>query len=56
MNKTIKYVSLDVHKDSITIAIADEGREGEVQIYGEILNNFRYIDKIMRTFFDKTAS
>jgi hypothetical protein len=37
--KSIKYVGLDVHKDSITIAIADDGRDGEVRVYGKIVNN-----------------
>ena len=35
----IKYVGLDVHKDSITIAIADEGRDGNVRLYGKIRND-----------------
>ena len=29
---SIKYIGLDVHKDSITIAIADGGRAGEVTV------------------------
>jgi len=29
MKKTIRYVGLDVHKDTIVIAVADEGREGD---------------------------
>jgi hypothetical protein len=27
MNKSLRFVGLDVHKDSITIAVAEEGRE-----------------------------
>lgn len=36
MKQSIAYVGLDVHKDSITVAIAEEGREGEVRLYGTI--------------------
>jgi transposase len=55
MNKTIKYVGLDVHKDSITIAIADEGREGEVRFYGKISNDFNQIDKVMRKLISQNS-
>jgi transposase len=48
MKRKIKYVGLDVHKDSITIAIADEGRNGNVRVYGKIANNHLQIDKVMR--------
>ncbi len=36
MKQSIAYVGLDVHKDSISVAIAEEGREGEVRHYGTI--------------------
>jgi hypothetical protein len=36
MEKTIKNIGLDVHKNSISIGIADEGRDGEVRYYGHI--------------------
>lgn len=55
MHKTIKYVGLDVHKDSITIAIADEGREGEVRVYGKISNDFNQIDKVMRKLISQNS-
>ncbi len=38
MNKIVKYIGLDVHKNSISIAIAEEGRKREVNFYG-VINN-----------------
>jgi transposase len=55
MKKIVKYVGLDVHKDSITIAIADQGRNGEVRIYGKIANNLNQIDKFVRKLTSKNA-
>ncbi len=55
MSKTIKYVGLDVHKDSITIAIADEGRNGNVRVYGKIANDPVQIDKVMRKLISQNA-
>jgi transposase len=55
MKKTIKYVGLDVHKDSITIAVAEEGREGEVRVYGKISNDFNQIDKVMRKLISQNG-
>ncbi len=31
MKKTVKYIVLDIHKNSISIAIADEGRDTEAR-------------------------
>jgi transposase len=55
MNKIVKYVGLDVHKDSITIAIANEGRNGNVRVYGKIANNFDQIDKVMRKLMSQNS-
>jgi transposase len=55
MKKIIKYVGLDVHKDSITIAIADQGREGNVRVYGKIANDLNQIDKVMRKLISQNA-
>ena len=46
--KSIKFIGLDVHKNSISIAIADEGRDGEVRYYGRINNSMNQLDKIIR--------
>lgn len=40
--KTIKNIGLDVHKNSISIGTADEGRDGEVRYYGKIDNSKCY--------------
>ena len=32
------YLGMDVHKDSITIAIAEPGSKGEVRLFGTIEN------------------
>jgi transposase len=41
------YIGLDVHKDSITVAIAQGGRDGEVRLYGTISNDFHAIERLL---------
>jgi transposase len=55
VKKIVTYVGLDVHKDSITIAIADEGRDGNVRLYGKIRNDLGQIDKVMRKLISKNC-
>jgi transposase len=38
MEQTIIYVGLDVHKDTIAVALAEGGKRGEVREYGKIAN------------------
>jgi transposase len=38
MDEIITYVGLDVHKDTIAVALAEPGKRGEVREYGKIAN------------------
>jgi transposase len=48
MNMPIHYIGLDVHADSISIAIAEAGRGGEVRFYGKIPNDLHMVDKAFK--------
>jgi transposase len=48
-NCTTKFVGMDVHSKTISVAIADEGRKGEVRHYGTIENTFEAIDKVSKS-------
>jgi transposase len=52
---TTKYVGLDVHKDTVVIAIADNERTGEVRNYGTIPHTMEALDKFLRKHLSQRA-
>lgn len=51
--KIVKYIGLDVHKNSISLATADQGRDAEVRYYGKIGNNMDQLMKLCRKFISQ---
>ncbi len=47
MKTHLLYLGLDVHADSITIALAEDGRDGEVRLYGKVSHDLHALDKVL---------
>jgi transposase len=48
MADRITYVGLDVHKEGIVVAVAEDGLRGEVREYGRIANTAAALDRLVR--------
>jgi hypothetical protein len=42
------FVGMDVHKESIDISLAEDGRDGEVRRYGVIPGDLEAVTKVLR--------
>ena len=48
MAKRSMFVGMDVHKESIDVSLAEEGRDGEVRHYGVIAGDLEAVAKMVR--------
>ena len=53
MSEFNAYVGLDVHKDSISVAIAEAGRDGEVRHWGVIRNTPEAVARLARKLVER---
>ena len=52
---TVKFIGMDVHKKTITIAIIDQGRKKQPRINGTIANQPEALEKFRRKMLSTPA-
>ena len=52
MEKTITYVGLDVHKETIAVALAEGGARGTARDYGQIANTPTALKRLVSKLHD----
>lgn len=55
MKKNITFIGLDVHKDTIDVALADAGRDGDIRFYGTIGGDLESLHKVIRKLQSKST-
>jgi transposase len=53
MTEHSTFIGMDVHKNSIEIALAEQGRKGELRSYGKIDGTLSALDKVVRKLVSK---
>jgi hypothetical protein len=47
MKRSEAFIGLDVHKETIAVAIADSGRTGEVRYWGTMPNTMHHLGQLV---------
>ena len=47
MKRSEAFIGLDVHKETIAVAIADAGRDGEVRYWGTMPNTMHHLGQLV---------
>jgi transposase len=55
MSHNTAFIGLDTHKETIAVAIAEEGRDGEVRYFGQIANEPAAVLKLVKKLAGKYA-